>query len=86
MHVHEDIIAVFEVIWIPIGLFWLKSFWSSELCLVVIEIVAISASRWLESFIVPSWVESGSSTSFAWLCLGSSTKAPNLATDEHALR
>jgi len=40
-NVHEWIIAVFEVIGISIGLFWLKSFRSSELCLIVIEIVAV---------------------------------------------
>ena len=62
------------------------SIWSSENSLIIIKVVSISTSRWLESFVIKSWVEGCSSTSLAWGLLGGSTEVSDLATDQETLR
>lgn len=85
VHRHENIIAVFEVVWVAISLFGLESLWSPEDCLVIIEVVAIGAPGWLEPLVIPAWIESGPTTGLAWLWLlwGCSEETNALATKKH---
>lgn len=65
----EDIIAVSKVVWISHSLLWLESHGASNRGLVV-NVVAINGLGSLESFVVPRWVGSLSSTCLSnWLSM-----------------
>ena len=88
LYVLEDIVAVFEVGRVAVSLLWLEASGSPKDGLVIIEVVAINASGWLESLVVPAGIESGATAGLAGLgLLGGGTKIPDTgAAKYHALR
>ena len=84
-HGLEDIVAVFEVVGVAVGLPGLVTLWSPKDSLVIIEVVAVSAPGWLEPLVIPAWIESGATTGLAWLGLlwGCAEETDALAAEKH---